>query len=79
MPINPTHPMHARRLSRNVGLGLVLAFFVALVFALTVVKVQRLGPIESPEQALQSAAPAGAGPAETTVSPDVMPAEDATR
>lgn len=31
--------MHQRRFSRNVGLGLVLAAFVALVFALTVVKV----------------------------------------
>lgn len=31
--------MHQRRFSRNVGLGLVLAAFVALVFVLTVVKV----------------------------------------
>lgn len=31
--------MHQRRLSRNLGLGLVLAAFVALIFALTVVKV----------------------------------------
>ncbi len=31
--------MHRRRFSRNLGLGLVLAGFVALVFALTVVKV----------------------------------------
>jgi len=35
------HELHRRRRSRNVGLGLVLAGFVALVFALTVVKVRQ--------------------------------------
>ncbi|WP_370656161.1 hypothetical protein [Paracoccus wurundjeri] len=35
------HELHRRRRSRNVGLGLVLAAFVALVFALTVVKVRQ--------------------------------------
>ena len=39
MAIRVEHEMHQRRFSRNVGLGLVLAAFVALVFALTVVKV----------------------------------------
>lgn len=39
MAIRATHDLHARRLSRNVGLALVLVAFVALVFALTVVKV----------------------------------------
>lgn len=33
------HEIHTRRFSRNLGLGLVLAAFVVLVFALTVVKV----------------------------------------
>ncbi len=33
------HDLHRRRRSRNVGLGLVLLGFVALVFGLTVVKV----------------------------------------
>ena len=32
--------LHRRRLSRNLGLGVVLIGFAALVFALTVVKVQ---------------------------------------
>lgn len=39
MALRVEHEMHQRRLGRNVGLALVLAAFVALVFALTVVKV----------------------------------------
>ena len=35
------HELHRRRWTRNLGLGLVLAGFAALVFALTVVKVQQ--------------------------------------
>lgn len=35
------HELHRRRRSRNVGLGLVLVGFVALVFGLTVVKVRQ--------------------------------------
>jgi hypothetical protein len=33
-----THEIYSRRRSRNVGLGLVLAGFVLLVFAVTIVK-----------------------------------------
>jgi hypothetical protein len=39
MAIRVEHDLHRRRFSRNLGLALVLAAFVALVFALTVVKV----------------------------------------
>lgn len=46
MAIRVLHEIHARRKSRNVGLGLVLAGFVAVVFGLTVVKVQTLGATE---------------------------------
>lgn len=46
MGIRAEHEIHARRRSRNVGLGLVLVCFVALVFALTVVKVRQGGLIE---------------------------------
>jgi len=35
----PEHEIHTRRFSRNLGVGLALVSFVALVFALTVVKV----------------------------------------
>lgn len=41
MALKPEHDLHRRRRSRNVGLGLVLVGFVALVFALTVVKVRQ--------------------------------------
>ncbi len=39
MSLSKQHEMHKRRFSRNMGLGLVLAAFVALVFGLTVAKV----------------------------------------
>ena len=41
LALNTEHELHKRRRSRNVGLGLVLVAFVALVFGLTVVKVQQ--------------------------------------
>ncbi|MDL5534497.1 hypothetical protein QSV04_10785 [Bifidobacterium longum] len=41
MPLNAEHEIHRRRRSRNVGLAVVLVAFVALVFGLTVVKVQQ--------------------------------------
>lgn len=39
MALSRQHELHRRRFSRNLGLGLVLAGLVALVFGLTVVKV----------------------------------------
>ena len=33
------HELHKRRLNKNIGLGVVLVTFVALIFGLTVVKV----------------------------------------
>jgi ferric-dicitrate binding protein FerR (iron transport regulator) len=41
MPLHAEHEIHCRRRSRNVGLAVVLVAFVALVFGLTVVKVQQ--------------------------------------
>jgi hypothetical protein len=41
MGIRVEHELHRRRLSRNIGLALVLLFFVALVFGLTLVKTKR--------------------------------------
>jgi ABC-type transporter Mla subunit MlaD len=46
MAIEVTHDLHRRRFSRNVGVGVVLLLFVVLVFALTIVKVQRGDPME---------------------------------
>ncbi len=45
MAFKPEHEMHRRRFSRNLGVGVVLLGFVALVFALTVVKVTRGDPM----------------------------------
>ena len=39
--LKATHELHGRRFSRNLGVGLTLTFLVAVVFGLTVVKVQR--------------------------------------
>lgn len=39
--IRVTHELHGRRFGRNLGVGLALVAFVAVVFALTVVKVRR--------------------------------------
>lgn len=41
MAFRPEHEIFRRRFSRNLGVGIVLAAFVALVFALTVVKVTK--------------------------------------
>ena len=39
MTFKADHEIYKRRFSRNLGVGVVLGCFVALVFALTVVKV----------------------------------------
>ena len=39
MSFREDHELHKRRFGRNLGLGLVLALFVALVFGLTIAKV----------------------------------------
>jgi hypothetical protein len=41
MAIHRDHELHQRRFGRNLGLGLVLAVFVVIVFWLTIVKVSR--------------------------------------
>jgi hypothetical protein len=43
MALRVEHELHGRRRGRNLGLGLVLVALVAIVFALTVVKVLNLG------------------------------------
>ena len=46
MAIRATHDLHRRRLSRNVGVGVVLVAFVAVIFGLTVAKVSTTGAVE---------------------------------
>ena len=43
MSFQPEHEIHNRRFGRNLGVGLLLALFVAVVFGLTVVKVLEIG------------------------------------
>lgn len=43
MVFRPEHEIYKRRFSRNLGVGLTLAAFIVLVFALTVVKVTEEG------------------------------------
>ncbi len=47
MAIQKQHEMHDRRFGRNLGVGLCLLGFVALVFGLTVVKVTRGDPMQA--------------------------------
>lgn len=53
MTFRPEHELHRRRFSRNLGLGLTLAAFVGLVFALTVVKVTRGDPMQGYDHVVQ--------------------------
>ena len=63
MAFRPDHELHRRRFGRNLGLRLVLAAFVALVFALTVVKVTRGDPMQAFDH---------------TTRPEMAPAADGT-
>lgn len=49
-----SHEIFGRRRSRNVGVGLVLVAFVALVFAVTVVKLTQGAALGHPESAPKS-------------------------
>ncbi len=43
MAIKVEHELHERRRGRNLGVGLLLIGFIAIIFGLTVVKVLQLG------------------------------------
>ena len=64
MALNVEHDLHRRRKSRNVGLGLVLVGFIAIVFGLTVVKVRQLGAVEGFDH---------------VVRPELLPGEEVSR
>lgn len=44
------HELHRRRKGRNLGLGLVLGLFVAIIFGLTMVKVTYLDKLPEVEE-----------------------------
>lgn len=50
MALKVEHEIHQRRLSRNLGVGALLAGFIAIVFGLTVVKVIQLGEAQQFEK-----------------------------
>ncbi|AHM02529.1 hypothetical protein roselon_00062 [Roseibacterium elongatum DSM 19469] len=47
MPITETHELHKRRLGRNVGVALSLVGFAAIVFGLTIAKIQEGASMEA--------------------------------
>ncbi len=55
MAIRAEHEIHGRRRSRNLGVGLVLAGFVVLMFGLSVVKIKSLGPVEGYDHVVRPA------------------------
>ena len=54
-----SHEIYARRRSRNRGLGLVLAAFVVLVFAVTLVKLGEGGEVRGFDHSYESMPLAG--------------------
>jgi hypothetical protein len=65
MTIRATHELHDRRKGRNVGVAVLLAGFAAIVFGLSVVKVQQTGGLQGYDHVLR---------------PEMLPAqEEATR
>ena len=55
MALRVEHELHKRRFGRNLGVGLLLVGFVAIVFGLTVVKVQNTGFVEGYDHAARPA------------------------
>lgn len=54
MGLTREHEIHKRRFSRNLGVGLALAGFVALVFALTIAKVTDGEPTEAFDHSIRN-------------------------
>ncbi|MGR3541990.1 MAG: hypothetical protein ACU0BS_11260 [Hasllibacter sp.] len=60
MALRATHEIHERRRSRNVGLALTLIGFIAVVFALSVVKIRSTGAVEGFDHVARPALEPGA-------------------
>lgn len=75
MALRTEHELHRRRSGRNVGLGVVLVLFVALVFVLSIVKIQQGGLIQGFDHRPAAPAPAALpGPAANPVAVPGTPA-----
>lgn len=55
MSLRPTHDLHTRRFGRNLGVGLVLAAFIVVVFALTMTIMPTRDPAAPPVAATGTA------------------------
>ncbi len=53
MTIRATHELHDRRKGRNAGVAVLLGAFAAIVFGLSVVKVQQAGGIQGFDHVLR--------------------------
>ena len=63
--IRATHELHDRRKGRNVGVALLLAGFIAIVFGLTMVKINTGGTMEAFDHVVRPGLePAASGRAE---------------
>ena len=77
MGLQREHELHRRRSGRNIGLGIVLALFVALVFALSIVKVRQGGTLQAFDHRPAASAPADLpGPAANPVAVPGTPGAD---
>ena len=56
MPLQAEHELHRRRSGRNIGLALVLAAFVALVFGLSIAKIENGDMMEAFDHTQRSSA-----------------------
>lgn len=53
MAITKGHELHRRRFSRNIGVGLTLLAFVAVVFGLTMAKINNGGTLQGADHVLR--------------------------
>lgn len=78
MPLQAEHELHRRRSGRNIGLALVLAAFVALVFGLSIAKIRQGDLMQAfdhqPRASVLPAEPVAAGPAANPVAAPGTPA-----
>jgi hypothetical protein len=61
MAIKATHELHERRLSRNLGVALALLAFAAVVFGLTMAKIQTGATMQGFDHVVRPELAVGAG------------------